>query len=87
MYVTFHDAPPPTSLDTICMEAQRLVLALSIELTQSTNAAAPSGWLGAPDTPPRRFESYVQLIGVVEELRAEAALAQAAAPDGEPRRA
>ena len=58
-----------------CMEAPHLILELGLELGRPTNAT-PSGWLRAPGLPAQRFESYVQLIGALEELRTRVALAR-----------
>jgi hypothetical protein len=43
-------------------------LQLTIELDPYVERQAPSGWLRAPAAPPRRFESYVHLIGALHEL-------------------
>ncbi len=52
------------------MEVQHLILEVALEHSPQAGAHAPSGWVRAPDQPPRRFDSYVQLIGTLEELRA-----------------
>ncbi|MCW3020165.1 MAG: hypothetical protein JWN10_2473 [Solirubrobacterales bacterium] len=53
------------------MHPQRMVIELVVELTGSVDAP-PTGWLRANDMPPQPFDSYVQLIGALEELRSEA---------------
>ena len=66
------------------MEREYLIFQLGLELGEHTGPTAPSGWLIASDRPPRRFESYVQLIGALEELRAKAALERKAEAEAEP---
>ena len=52
------------------MEVQYLILEVGVEHSPQGDAQAPCGWVRAPDQPRRRFDSYVQLIGTLEELRA-----------------
>jgi hypothetical protein len=69
------------------MDAPHRVLELRLELDpQDADAASsPAGWLRGPAAPARRFEGYVQLIGVLHELFHAAAAAAAEEPGGFPR--
>jgi hypothetical protein len=60
------------------MDARHHALELRLELDcEDVDAASsPAGWLRGPTVPPRRFEGYVQLIGVLHELFHAAAAAE-----------
>ncbi len=67
--VHMHPAPQP--------------LRLTIELDPYVERQAPSGWLRAPAAAPRRFESYVHLIGALHELWLAAAQPPNRQPESE----
>jgi hypothetical protein len=71
MYVTCPDAPSELTTETPAMHPEQMVIELVVELTGSLDAP-PTGWLRANDMPPRPFDSYVELIGALEELRSGA---------------
>lgn len=73
--------PRPRTRRLNSMGQRRLVIELDIEPV-SPDATAPTGWLRGQDIPPRRFESYVQLIGALHELRSAAGIAPESAQPG-----
>ncbi len=58
-------------------------LQLTIELDPYVERQAPSGWLRAPAAAPRRFESYVHLIGALHELWLTTAQPSSPQPESE----
>jgi hypothetical protein len=51
------------------MHAREPALELRIELEPHDDGRPPRGWLSVGAAPRRRFESYVQLIALLEQLR------------------
>ncbi len=54
------------------MDSRELSLELRIELAPRDGGVPPRGWLSTGAAAAHRFESYVQLIALLEQLRAGA---------------
>jgi hypothetical protein len=48
---------------------ERPPLEVTLELERDADTTPPHGWLRTGAAPPRRFESYVQLIAMLEQVR------------------